>query len=263
MGFGDLVVAQLLNGMAISAAGTIQSGFLSLRNLRTYFYALLEIMEGDDMRSNSTASTDTRLEGSLIEGNNLTVRRGERILGSSIDVAVRPGEITEICGPSGSGKSTLIDALLGLIPAGGNLRFSPELDFGSIGFSSPDITFRPQRLRDFLDPGELVSNSELADALWTVGLDEVIGEANIDDLPSTFVSSLSTGQMQRLVLARTLVLGRQLVVWDEPFGTLDRGTAELVINRVFESGKYSEVAFIVVSHQRFENLAVTSRVELG
>lgn len=264
MSLGDLVIIQLLNGLLTSAAGTIQSGVLSARNLSTFFYSLLDITQGESA-ADAISENGKAVEPSdtLIEGVNLEAIRGQNVIVSPTDVSVCTGKTIEISGPSGSGKTTLIDSMLGILPSKGELSFSRDLDFKKIGISSPDINFRPSGLRDFLDPDTKMSDQELSNILWSVGLEDVVSIFDMNTAPATFVSALSTGQMQRLVLARSLVLGEQIVVWDEPFGTLDEGTAKLIIERVFQSKRYSERAFIIVTHQHFSNLNVDNLVVLS
>lgn len=264
MSIGDLVIVQLLTGLLSASASTIQSGMMSVRNMGTFFYSLLDILSSRKRDTNDESTTsNTQLTEHLIECRGVEVIRNSTSIVGPVDLTLEQGEILEIKGPSGVGKTTLIDAILGVVPSDGDILYNKELDFNNVGIASPDLHYQPGNLREFIDPKGALSEGKICEVLRSVCLESVISLSELRHAPSAFVNSLSSGQFQRLILARSLVLGTQLVVWDEPFGTLDETTAREVIDRVMNENVFRDRAFLLVTHQSFANLKCDKTVELG
>lgn len=174
-----------------------------------------------------------------------------------------PGKALVLKGPNGSGKSTLLRLLLGLRrPTRGALRLGgcalDELDVVAL---RKDAALLPQRpylgepyasVRDAVrlmapDAGEDAMRAALARAGLSVELDTPIGE-------------LSSGQRQRVALARVLLTDAKLVLLDEPDANLDReGIARVasLVGEMVAAGKMVAVA----AHT--SELAPPARVELS
>ncbi|MEK7467258.1 MAG: phosphate ABC transporter ATP-binding protein [Planctomycetota bacterium] len=176
----------------------------------------------------------------LLEARGFGVSLGGASVLRNVDLAMNPNEILSIIGPAGSGKTTFlrcINRLSDLVPETrvvGNLSFegrdvfAPGTDVAALRrragmvFAVPNplprsiyenIAFGPRltglRSRDVLD--EIVERTLRASVLW----DEV------KDRLHTSGTKLSGGQQQRLCLARTLALGPQVLLLDEPCSGLD------------------------------------------
>ncbi|MCB2049078.1 MAG: ABC transporter ATP-binding protein [Novosphingobium sp.] len=143
-----------------------------------------------------------------------------------VGAELRPGEITAICGPNGAGKSSLLTVMAGLIkPSSGAV----ELDGAVLDRIHPR-----QRARSI---GYLPQNGELA---WDVSvaslvalgrlphrdageaaIDRAIATADLSDLASRPVSTLSGGEKARALLARVLAGEPRWILADEPLAALD------------------------------------------
>ncbi len=178
---------------------------------------------------------------------------------SNVSFAVKPGTVTAIVGPTGSGKSSLMSLLSRL--------FDP--DSGSVAIDGID-------LRDF-DVDSLRENVAIAlqeNVLFGMSLrdniryvvpqssDQQVIEAArvacveeyIDGLPNgldTVLSDrggkLSTGQRQRLSIARAVVKNSPILILDEPTAALDAATEHRVLERLAEWGK--ERAIFLITHR--------------
>ncbi|WP_040766122.1 thiol reductant ABC exporter subunit CydD [Tsukamurella sp. 1534] len=155
---------------------------------------------------------------------------------SGFDGVLRPGRITALTGPNGCGKSTLLTVLAGLtVPdrgevtvGGAPLRGGPEW--------WARVAWCPQH--PYLEPGSLEHNFTLLGApvpqsvprvVAATGLDEVVAERGWERPVGTGGAGLSAGQRQRLALARTLALGRDVLLFDEPTAHLDPDHADRVL----------------------------------
>lgn len=166
---------------------------------------------------------------------------------------------TVVAGPSGSGKTTLVSALLRFLePSGGRVLVNGE---SAAGLGPADvagcIAWCPQEAHVFdstLRGNLLIARSrheapgdeELTDALTRAGLGTLESEVGLDARVGAAGSRLSGGQRQRLAVARTLLVGADVVVLDEPTAHLDPPTAHALLNDLHEV--LADVGMILVSH---------------
>ena len=194
----------------------------------------------------------------------------EVLKGVNLQLAV--GEQVAIVGRSGSGKSSLLHLLAGLdsadsgsvkvdgvdllaADANGRARIRRE-KMGFVyqqhhllaEFSAQENVAIPQQL---LGVGESSARQAARDMLALVGLEE-----RLNHLPS----ELSGGERQRVAVARALVNKPQVVLADEPTGSLDRTSAELLMDLLSNLSRAQGTSFVVVTHdvsmlQRFDRVA--------
>jgi lipoprotein-releasing system ATP-binding protein len=177
-----------------------------------------------------------------------------------VSLVVRPGERVAVVGRSGSGKSTLLHLLAGLDqPDSGRVRVAgetltgvPEATRASIRnrhmgfvyqmhhllpeFSALENVMMPLRLGGM---GRGLASEAARDMLDQVGLGE-----RLDHRPA----QLSGGERQRVAVARALVGNRQIVLADEPTGSLDRENAEQVFALMCRLSDQRGVGFVIVTH---------------
>jgi lipoprotein-releasing system ATP-binding protein len=115
-------------------------------------------------------------------------------------------------------------------------------------FSAQENVAIPQQL---LGVGESSARQAARDMLTLVGLEE-----RLNHLPS----ELSGGERQRVAVARALVNKPQVVLADEPTGSLDRTSAELLMDLLSNLSRAQGTSFVVVTHdvsmlQRFDRVA--------
>lgn len=187
---------------------------------------------------------------------------GQRIAAlNGIDLALHPGDVTAVVGPSGSGKSTLLHVLGALdAPTSGSVRLNgtdvtglsekQQSDFRlhNIGFVFQSFNLLPtlSAWENVALPRLFAGKSIRSAKGDAIRLLEDIGLGNrIDHRPS----QLSGGQMQRVAVARALVMNPSIVLADEPTGNLDSKTGGEVIallRNVVESGATS--LLVMVTH---------------
>ncbi|HEV8563168.1 MAG TPA: thiol reductant ABC exporter subunit CydD [Actinophytocola sp.] len=178
----------------------------------------------------------------------LRVRRRDRFAPDGMSFTARPGEVVRLDGPSGAGKSTAMGVLLGFVqPDHGHIEGLPGRDL---------IAWVPQR--PAFTGGTVADELALAVPEPTRGeLETVAGKAVCAQLLDRPVLQLSTGERQRVAVARALLRvhrGARLLLLDEPTAHLDAGTAARVMAAVHAAAA-GGVAVVIASHRSAEPVA--------
>lgn len=198
---------------------------------------------------------------------------GHEVLGG-IDLAVSKGEILTIMGGSGSGKSVLLRLLAGLIkPDHGEIRIegmdTVPLNEGQM------LTFR-QRMGVVFQQAALFDSMSVADNIAyplhehtrldhtavqqrVAELLEVVG---LPGIQAKYPAELSGGMRKRIGIARALALNPALVLYDEPTSGLDPGNSKMISQLIAHVAATFGTTSIVVSHDLFWSLQISSRVAL-
>jgi ABC-2 type transport system ATP-binding protein len=156
----------------------------------------------------------------VLQIESLGARAGSRWILKDVSFEARAGEITAVIGPNGAGKTTLLEAIVGLRRAdSGSVRVRGRrldrfADYANVVAFLPDAgTLPPETsVRTLVDH---------ASSLGSRAGVELRQQLAIDPLLTEPVGLLSRGEQQRVALFCTLVLGRPIVVLDEPFSTFD------------------------------------------
>lgn len=146
----------------------------------------------------------------------------------SIDLDVGESEVVALVGPSGSGKSTLLDLLEGRFPPGrGKVYCSPGPASGRMARVYQDRALLPWRT--------VRENVELPLELLRIRdgrkerIDLALERAAVAEFGEFLPGQLSGGLAYRASIARALVTNPEILLLDEPFGSLDEVTAESVM----------------------------------
>jgi NitT/TauT family transport system ATP-binding protein len=179
----------------------------------------------------------------------------------SFDVC--PQEFVCILGPSGSGKSTLLRILAGLLPASeGEVRYCGQLVAGpqpDIGFVFQKSNLMPWRtvVDNITIPLELHGFGRAEALKQAMEMVELVGLAGFE---STLPRDLSGGMAQRVAIARALVYDPQVLLLDEPFGSLDALTRERMGSELLRIWQRRRKTVIMVTHSISEALFLADRV---
>jgi NitT/TauT family transport system ATP-binding protein len=199
----------------------------------------------------------------------LQARRLEMVYGSGVtalrgvSLTVHADEFVCVVGPSGSGKTTLLRLLAGLIqPTAGEVLFEGEMLRGPrrrIGFVFQQANLMPWRsaldnVRLPLELRRLPIESQLGGARRML---ELVG---LTAFESTFPHNLSGGMAQRVALARALVHQPDLLLLDEPFGSLDALTREKMASELLRIWSARPVTVVMVTHSIPEAVFLADRV---
>jgi putative ABC transport system ATP-binding protein len=207
-----------------------------------------------------TAATAVPATGNIIEARNLFLSFGETPALRGASLGVREGEIVAVMGPSGSGKSTLLHCLAGiLVPQDGQVWFGRQrLDtlgderrselrrnrFGFVfqsGQLVPELTAEENVALPLLLSGTRRGPAMTAARKW-------FGPLGMDGLERRRSGELSGGQAQRVALARGLVASPEVLFADEPTGSLDSVSGELVMNLLTGAVRGKGTTVVLVTH---------------
>ena len=196
----------------------------------------------------------------IVEARELSLSFGRTPALRGASLTVRQGEIVAVMGPSGSGKSTLLHCLAGiLVPGQGEVWYCGQrLDtlsddrrsalrrdkFGFVfqsGQLVPELTAEENVALPLLLSGARRGPATTAARKWfgTLGLDGLEGRRS---------GELSGGQAQRVALARGLVANPEVLFADEPTGSLDSMSGELVMELLTAAVREQGTTVVLVTH---------------
>ena len=184
-----------------------------------------------------------------------------------------------ILGPSGSGKSTMLNLIGGLIkPTSGSIQLSlnnqtiditnlkdkqlRKLRLDNIGYILQDFKlFDDFTVKDNIEILLNLSNKKIS----TQQLKEILKQVGLEHKINSKVKHLSGGEKQRVAIARVLANDYDILLCDEPTGSLNKSLANELIQLIIGVHKKAKNTLIVVSHDetmakyfdevvRFENL---------
>jgi NitT/TauT family transport system ATP-binding protein len=177
----------------------------------------------------------------------------------AVTFSVCPQEFLCVLGPSGSGKSTLLRILAGLLPpTSGQVTFA-GLEQPRIGFVFQQANLMPWRTveQNITLPLELENVSAELARQKAQDLIELVG---LNGFETSLPRDLSGGMAQRVALARALAHDPDILLLDEPFGSLDALTRERMwteLSRIWQARKKT---VIMVTHSIGEALFLADRV---
>ena len=176
-----------------------------------------------------------------------------------VSFEVCPQEFVCVLGPSGSGKSTILRILAGLLPptSGEIIYYGAEQP--RIGMVFQQANLMPWRsvLENLTLPLELagVGNGE---ARRKAG--EMMELVGLDGFDSYWPRDLSGGMAQRVAIARALIHDPDLLLLDEPFGSLDALTRERMWTELSRIWQARQKTVVMVTHSISEALFLADRV---
>jgi zinc transport system ATP-binding protein len=213
------------------------------------------------------------MTGKLLEVNNVYFTYGgkEHTLDDvSFDIA--DGEIVGIAGPNGAGKTTLLKLIVGLLkPTRGKITLTRSTASGIGGLNR--VSYLPQNVQR-TDPNfpatvrEVVSTGLYAkigilgrlSASDEEAIMAAIRNVDMERFSEAQITKLSGGQLQRVLIARSLVSNPSLLIMDEPTAAVDLAGEEDFFNLIKHVNSVYGVAVLLVSHDVYSLLAHTDRL---
>lgn len=169
----------------------------------------------------------------MLAANDLSCRRGERLLFSGISFVVQPGELLHIQGANGSGKTSLLRLLCGLsVPENGEILWQncSARALGKDFLAAVTYLGHRNAIKDELSAMENIQMSAALDGHRISGNDAYAALAmmGLGDKVDLQTKVLSQGQRRRVALARLCLSGSSLWLLDEPLAALDTEGVALV-----------------------------------
>ncbi|HKC05212.1 MAG TPA: cell division ATP-binding protein FtsE [Patescibacteria group bacterium] len=196
----------------------------------------------------------------MLKFKNVTKKFGGMIALDNVSFEVEKGEFVFITGPSGAGKTTILKLILGemkpdsgeVVVDGNDMRNLSDKDLPrfrqTIGTVFQDFKVLPERT--------VSENVEVALAViglpesdWSERMKHVLKLVGLSRQEHLFPSQLSGGELQRVSLARALVVNPKIILADEPTGNLDWDTSDSVMN-LFEKINKEGKTIIMATHNQ-------------
>jgi NitT/TauT family transport system ATP-binding protein len=189
--------------------------------------------------------------------------RGGLLALDGVGLTVGEGEFVAIVGSSGCGKSTLLRILGGLLaPTEGSVELAgqpPELPHQRVGYVFQKVNLMPWRtvLHNVTLPLE-VAGSPRNQAEQRAR--DLLALVQLEEFAHVFPRELSGGMAQRVAIARALVSQPEVLLLDEPFGSLDALSREQMNMELLRIWQARRVTAVAVTHDLQEAIFLADRV---
>jgi putative ABC transport system ATP-binding protein len=196
----------------------------------------------------------------MLEAHDLYKRFGRTAALDGASLAVSPGEVVAVVGPSGSGKSTLLHCAAGILrPDAGEITFEGrrvdrmgEAARSDLRRSAFGFVFQFGQLVPELTAAENIALPVMLGGMSRrralVEAQRWLAQLELVDAAGKRPGELSGGEGQRVAVARALVHRPQVVFADEPTGSLDSLSGELVMNLLVGLAGDEGAAMVIVTH---------------
>ncbi|MDB2696485.1 ABC transporter ATP-binding protein [Candidatus Pelagibacter bacterium] len=184
-----------------------------------------------------------------------------------INYSFTKGKIYSLVGPSGSGKSTLLN-VLSLIdkPTTGSLLINKTpVNFNE---NAKNDKIRSSKIGIIYQQNNLLPDFTALENVYLAGLaltndkknsieraKEIIKTMGLSSREAHFPSELSGGEMQRIAMARALINEPEIILADEPTGSLDHTTAKEVFNVLYKLKNKNRLIIYATHNRFFANMA--------
>ncbi len=196
----------------------------------------------------------------VIEIKDLSIRFKDRTILQNISLNVSKGEIVILIGPSGCGKSTLLRTIAGTIPnmIGGEVTGTVKVS-GRV-----DMMFQEGNLLPWRDVvgNVMLGNEVLNRKVEETRIVQLIKSVGLVGFEKYYPRQLSGGMRQRVALASTLITSPEVLLMDEPFGSLDALTREemwILLEKVRSEGIVPTTS-VLVTHSIEEAVVLGSSI---
>ncbi len=188
----------------------------------------------------------------LIQAEDLCVTRHNKNILENVFIDIKKKDFVTIVGPNGAGKSVLLECLIGsFLPDKGKITKNNNLSIGYIPQNFSPESSMPISVERFLTLKKKSSKDEL------IGISK---ETNISRILEKNLSTLSGGELQKVLLARSLLNKPELLILDEPAQNLDIKNQLNFYNLVNRIYKNRDLSILMVSHDLHMVMSSTKKV---
>jgi ATP-binding cassette, subfamily C, bacterial CydC len=216
----------------------------------------IESLHNAGINNSDQGSVDVSKEGVTLRHLSFCYSGSSQAVLHDVSAHISPGSYTAILGSVGSGKTTLLELLTGFLPIPQGMLWCGSTDLSMIPSAHLTQSYAYLSQRSHIFTGTVRENLQLSranlddstmEAMLELTGFPVDGSITLDSYTGENGALFSGGERQRLLLARTLLLERPVLLLDEPFNNLDKATrARLRDWLVLQKGR---LTVILVSHQ--------------
>ncbi|MDU5440886.1 MAG: ATP-binding cassette domain-containing protein [Ruminococcus sp.] len=191
----------------------------------------------------------------MIKLENVCKRYGERILFENYNTQISDHEFVVFSGKSGCGKTTLLNMIGGI----------EATDSGRIWVDNVDITQKKELLNYFrykvgflFQNFALIENKTVKENLsivrkasrTSISIEEALERVGLEEKINSKIYTLSGGEQQRIALARLMIKKCDIILADEPTGSLDRENTDIVMDILEEYYQHGKTV-VIVTHDAY------------
>lgn len=189
----------------------------------------------------------------------------DRPILDSLTFQVNRRECLSVVGPSGTGKTTLLRALAGLIPYTGSIEFRGQRLDGladGVALVFQDYSNALLRWRTVRKNISLGIEGRIPKGECQSRVDEALEIVDLVKYKDSYPWELSGGMQQRVQIARALAMKPDVLLFDEPFGSLDAMTRESLQDELLRVRSHYETTCVFITHDIDEAVYLGDRVLL-
>ncbi|MGH6629450.1 MAG: ABC transporter ATP-binding protein, partial [Burkholderiales bacterium] len=202
----------------------------------------------------------------LLEIHDVTRRFGDFTAVDNVSLSIEAGEFFTLLGPSGCGKTTLLRLIAGFdVPDAGRIVVDGK-DMSGIPPEARNIhtVFQSYALFPHMSVEDNVAfplkMARVPSAQVRSRVQEALEDVRLTGMGARYPHELSGGQRQRVAVARALINRPKLLLLDEPLAALDAKLKESVQLELIGLQKEVGIAFVYVTHDQSEALALAHRI---
>ncbi|MEZ4506364.1 MAG: ABC transporter ATP-binding protein [Thermomicrobiales bacterium] len=210
-------------------------------------------------------NTDVRTDSPLVSirglGRDFETAAGTVTAIRDIDLDLRQSEFVTIVGPSGCGKTTLLRIIAGLeSPTSGTIETAglpSDRPANAMVFQGRSV-FPWMTVRQNAEYGLKIRGTLQAERNKVI--DQLLETVGLSRFAKAYPHQLSEGMRQRVAIARALAVDPELLLMDEPFGSLDEQTRFILQDEVLRIWQETRKTVVLVTHSIDEALTLADRV---
>ena len=208
----------------------------------------------------------------LVEIDNLTFRRADRVIYDGITLSIPKGKITAVMGPSGIGKTTLLRLIGGqLTPDEGDIQYDGD---SIVAMSRKELYQARRRMSMLFQSGALFTDmtvfdnvafplrehTKLSEDLIATTVALKLQAVGLRGAAQLMPSELSGGMARRAALARAIALDPDLIMYDEPFAGQDPISMGVLVKLIRGLNDALDLTSVVVTHDVTEVLTIADYI---
>jgi len=176
----------------------------------------------------------------ILEVKNLTVNFNNEKVIDNLSFNLKKGENLVVVGPNGAGKTVLLRTLIGMIPFEGEIKWEKDVKIGYVPQKILPEKNIPLSIEEFFNFKKIDSN-QIVKALKSVGINDL-------SVLKKKIGVISSGQLQRILIAWSLIGNPEILLFDEPLSGIDIEGEETIYNLLSQIEKERNLAIILITH---------------